>query len=355
MSQEGLASLVESLAECQICCELLYEPTTTCCGHSFCRRCLSLALRHSRKCPSCRTVVASRLPEVNATLQRLIEQLAPATYAARRETLATETANATLPRTLGLFFVDDLLPLQRVKLLVFEQRYRRLMQAVLASTPSTLGIVGWVSPMQMTTVVTEARVDHPSMLADGRYLCEVVGLRRCRILRDWEDDDGYRRAAVEPIVDEPCHDSDRAAELCTEVAAQVGIWCDRVRTGGWERTRSQLDTLLDHLGPVPPLEDAEMFGLWVAALINPTPALGVAPEIRRLVLTQTNTLDRLDTLRQALAQSIDHMAKMRRARPLAALWRARLGDLGRLVVWLVAAVIAQPLELAASLIARRQR
>ncbi|PWN18634.1 hypothetical protein BCV69DRAFT_68918 [Microstroma glucosiphilum] len=52
------SDLVDTL-ECQLCYFLLYEPTTTPCGHTFCRGCFARSLDHSNKCPLCRTTMPS--------------------------------------------------------------------------------------------------------------------------------------------------------------------------------------------------------------------------------------------------------------------------------------------------------
>ena len=53
--QEASALLSTSLLECPICLQLLGEPVTTPCGHTFCRFCLVFALRKTKKkCPACR-------------------------------------------------------------------------------------------------------------------------------------------------------------------------------------------------------------------------------------------------------------------------------------------------------------
>jgi hypothetical protein len=41
--------------ECTVCTELLLDPVTTSCGHTFCRGCLRQSLDHNTKCPMCRT------------------------------------------------------------------------------------------------------------------------------------------------------------------------------------------------------------------------------------------------------------------------------------------------------------
>jgi Zinc finger, C3HC4 type (RING finger) len=40
--------------DCPLCLRLLHKPTTTPCGHSFCRNCLLQAARFQARCPLCR-------------------------------------------------------------------------------------------------------------------------------------------------------------------------------------------------------------------------------------------------------------------------------------------------------------
>ena len=73
------------------------------------------------------------------------------------------------------------------------------------------------------------------------------------------------------------------------------------RAQGRERFVDQLSGVLNELGPLPELPSevqsgtipAEELGLWAAALINPLPALGVAPEIRQRALESTDSVSRL--------------------------------------------------------------
>lgn len=47
--------------ECKLCFNLMFDPITTSCGHSFCRPCLSRCLDHRFVCPCCRTNLQSYL------------------------------------------------------------------------------------------------------------------------------------------------------------------------------------------------------------------------------------------------------------------------------------------------------
>ena len=64
--------------ECGCCCELLCNPTTLTCGHSFCRYCLAKWFVTSNKpeCPLCRQTW-SGFPQVNITLRWSKELLNP--------------------------------------------------------------------------------------------------------------------------------------------------------------------------------------------------------------------------------------------------------------------------------------
>lgn len=298
----------------------------------------------------CRTNIGSITPAVNSTLNRLIEKMFPDDFAARQE---ASTASASKERTLGLFVLDHLLPRQLLKLHVFEPRYRRLVSSALESNPPIFGIVGPAGG-SIASVATECEIVSHVKLEDGRYICEVRGMRRCKILREWDDESGYKRAAVETCSDTPAGNAEERAMLdsvAAQVAAQVGIWCDRIRSGGWERTHRQLDALLEDLGPLPPLQQTEDFSLWVAALINPVPSLGVAPEIRLECLTQTNTLVRLACVLQAIRTSNDHVV---RPNPEQHFFILRivaiyLGLFCRFIVLACAKLIAFPLNLLARL------
>ena len=60
--------------DCTLCSNLLHQPITTPCGHSFCRLCFQRAFDHSNKCPLCRTVRPASLwcaaPAVHCLLCR---------------------------------------------------------------------------------------------------------------------------------------------------------------------------------------------------------------------------------------------------------------------------------------------
>ncbi|KAJ0395262.1 hypothetical protein ATCC90586_003969 [Pythium insidiosum] len=67
----------DSLA-CVICCEeLMLQPASLPCGHSFCRRCLDVWLTSCSSCPTCRRPASTQVPAVNVALQDVTQRFFP--------------------------------------------------------------------------------------------------------------------------------------------------------------------------------------------------------------------------------------------------------------------------------------
>ena len=73
--------------KCQICLDLLVEPTTTVCGHSFCKNCLIQFLESNseQKCPLCRSPIYQLIENINKniSLENIIKNLFPIKYEQR--------------------------------------------------------------------------------------------------------------------------------------------------------------------------------------------------------------------------------------------------------------------------------
>lgn len=71
--------------ECKLCYNLLFQPITTLCGHTFCRECLERSLDHKDECPCCRMKLSQYLArslkmEVTDVLQHVLMKHFPADY-----------------------------------------------------------------------------------------------------------------------------------------------------------------------------------------------------------------------------------------------------------------------------------
>lgn len=58
--EEASASLTEPTLICPVCLCSLNEPSTTICGHLFCRSCIETAISKQKKCPTCRRKLTKR-------------------------------------------------------------------------------------------------------------------------------------------------------------------------------------------------------------------------------------------------------------------------------------------------------
>ncbi|XP_060082286.1 bifunctional apoptosis regulator-like [Ylistrum balloti] len=78
-------------AECGCCFELLVEPTTLVCGHTFCKHCLArwTVTSGKRQCPTCR-VQWRGSPKVNVLLRNLLENTWSQKLAERMQEVNTE-------------------------------------------------------------------------------------------------------------------------------------------------------------------------------------------------------------------------------------------------------------------------
>ncbi|KAM3250700.1 putative E3 ubiquitin-protein ligase RING1a isoform X1 [Capsicum annuum] len=88
-SSDSAIQCIDKLREelsCAICLDICFEPSTTLCGHSFCRKCLqSAADKCGMRCPKCRQVISNgRSCIVNTVLWNSIQLLFPKQVEARK-------------------------------------------------------------------------------------------------------------------------------------------------------------------------------------------------------------------------------------------------------------------------------
>ena len=84
-------------------------------------------------------------------------------------------------------------------------------------------------------------------------------------------------------------------------------WLSLVRKTGRERVPRHLENVLADLGPMPEPELPSKRALWVAGLINPLPALGVALEIRPACLMAPTADKRVQVALMGIKDSISRL------------------------------------------------
>lgn len=107
----------------------------------------------------------------------------------------------------------------------------------------------------------------------------------------------------------------RVMEMAQELVPLVAEWKALVVAEGWQRYHGQLAQTINNIGPMPEARDlagAVDRALWVGALINPLPGMGVAPEIRHAILenaaaTDGNFLPLLLVVTHAMRKSIEYL------------------------------------------------
>lgn len=89
-------------------------------------------------------------------------------------------------------------------------------------------------------------------------------------------------------------------------------WIELVQSTGRERFAGQVKQVLSDLGPMPSADEPNARALWLAGLINPLPALGVALEIRPQILMAESTSERLNI---AVMGVIDSITRLKQSGP----------------------------------------
>jgi Lon protease-like protein len=209
---ERLQEVAQKELDCLVCYNLMLDPTTTSCGHTFCRRCLSRVMDHSNICPFCRRklhIPASLQYQAgNAILNSLLNGLCPELVKARAAALkAEEQAGDNLLST-PLFICTLSLPAMPTFLHVFEPRYRLMMRRVIEGNKQ-FGMVmynrtsapqGDLGPTPFLEYGTLLEIVNYELLRDGRSFIETRGIGRFKV-KDHGMLDGYNVGRIERVED----------------------------------------------------------------------------------------------------------------------------------------------------------
>lgn len=223
---------------------------------------------------------------------------------------------------LPMFELDPMLPGQVIRLNVFEPRYVTMIRRC-SEASSKFGMMASRYNSELSgnypapgTRFTEVHMDECLLQRDGRYHVRAVGVRMLEVVRSSELD-GYLVVAAKCVPAAAAVD-ESLLQLSEALVPLVDTWLAQIRAG-WERGPDHLASVQRELGVMPSLPEAR--AVWVAALINPLPGLGVAQEIRPAMLRAGSAEEMIQLVTGALNLSIRHT----RPGPLCRAIRGALG------------------------------
>lgn len=265
-----------------------------------------------------------------------------------------------------IVILDTMLPRQVLKLEISLETdkvlYQLIQQAIMSSKRRnqeqgekklpTIGMIGMarttkrnddnnnestIVPLQNGVEVEVEIVDNDgkdTTYDNTNYICvKFRAQRRFRIIGDWKisPQGGWPEARVtylDSFRDDTIHDDDKSDRISLARAISraneltlpnmnvndkdidyptslIDTWLRLARQR--EHYTGQIDEILNDLGEIPPKEQPSERAFWVGALINPLPGMGVAMEIRPMLLMSKTAEERIGIVITAIYASIRHM------------------------------------------------
>jgi len=290
-SNQVVVGDILSLLDCDLCFQLICEPISVSCGHTFCRLCLIQALSRCKKqCPSCRTVChlnAETAPE-NKMIKNIALKLNPEIYKIREieaQECLKEHKNSNYPI---FFYMECLFPGSKLQLHLFEPRYKLMMQRIVNASRCFAYAPFHESSCREGSIVLIFHLEDCEFLPDGRCLIKGTIKNRAKVITHHIEDGTQRLHYCNAIIfnDETINDNDKdkvqeflnigkflSTQLLDSTTNSVGI-----------NLRSKIENKFG----VCPINNPELFSLWLTAI-------GPLPENQKFsLLCSTNTLQRLE-------------------------------------------------------------
>ncbi|KAI1786509.1 hypothetical protein LXA43DRAFT_53207 [Ganoderma leucocontextum] len=197
---------------CEICFGLFWQPITTPCQHTFCKRCLFRSLDHSQTCPLCRQKLPGydyfQQQPCNKVILAIILRAFPDAYAERGQMVEAEERDVRLDTPILICQLG--FPGMPTFLHFFEPRYRLMLRRCLESPNPCFGMIPppRAAPSTSANGTTSTGNDYGIMLQirnvqtfpDGRSIVETWGSWRFRIMERGMRD-GYMLARIERVED----------------------------------------------------------------------------------------------------------------------------------------------------------
>ena len=162
----------------------------------------------------------------------------------------------------------------------------------------------------------ECRVERLDRLPEGDAIATLIADRYCEVVEVGEDEGSRwlgRSGSVRWLSLDASTPGEQPAPAVLSRAKALDVlvseWMQLVKATGRERQPGQIEKILADLGPIPEPNRPTARALWIAGLINPLPALGVALEIRPACLTAETADIRLQVVEMGLKDSIERLKR----------------------------------------------
>jgi len=211
--QEGLREEDEKIPEdfeCSLCLNLLLDPVSVACGHTFCRTCINRSSEYRTACPLCRKPVHVG-GGVNVLLANIIAERFPKALSVRKQARVGElTQVESRPvKTLPVIQTQEIIvPGASLHIHIIEPEHLLAFQAAVADSASLI--------CQGPIISTVCSVEH---LAGDQ--AAVRGLYRCvSNTESISTREGYSLGNAEEIIDEPINQE----ELADDNGEIIKMW-----------------------------------------------------------------------------------------------------------------------------------
>lgn len=288
--------------DCSLCFRMFLHPTTTPCGHTFCRSCLDRSLDHKQECPLCKTSLLGFQSNIrtNEFVAETIRRIFPNEYSERQKAQEEEMndlikASQDGRHHIPIFVCTVSYPYMPCPLHVFEPKYRLMIRRSMENGTRQFGMCLGSDQHEFSEFGTVLEIRDIQYFSDGRSVVDTIGARRFKVLERGSKD-GYHTATVEYLHDVPPDGDDlsRLQEQHDKIHDLAVIWfrsmTEDIRAG-----------ILSHYGDMPALE-AEYWRLqsgpawcwWVLAI------LPLDHQAQQQILSQTNLIRRLEAIGKIL-------------------------------------------------------
>lgn len=287
--------VLQSLApilECSLCLNLVCEPISISCGHTFCRVCLVASLRrHKKQCPACRAVchVSAEEANENNVIKQICQHLYPQRYEQRL--VEGEGARAVWQSYLPIFYYDSaVFPGSSISLHLFEPRYKLMMHRIV-NTSRRFAYVPNFSSTVVGEVALVAELKEVEFLDDGRVLLDAKLTSRSTVVDSYieESTQGLHYGSLKQLKDEP---------VAEELQSELELLLRQGRALVSELRGFSFWRMLEQAHGEEP-RCTELFSLW---LVSITKTMKTSDKMT--LLRSTNTVERLSIVVEKLGEWI---------------------------------------------------